>query len=74
MTGITGSVCQSNGFYRCSEHFDSVELLWKGNVYPSCNHDRKHGAVWQFIVLKNEKDEFVLQTLSKQASKIKLVI
>ncbi|MDK2920158.1 MAG: hypothetical protein PWQ37_2891 [Candidatus Petromonas sp.] len=44
--GMTGSICQQSGVYKCPKCSNEIPLA-KGNRFPPCN---KHGAVnWKLV-------------------------
>ena len=69
MTGKTGDNCREKGFYRCTGHFDSELFLAKGEKFPTCTEDIRHGAIWQFIVPEKDSHKFLFQRMVKQAKK-----
>jgi len=69
MTGKTGDICKERGFYRCTGHFDSEVFIAKGEKFPSCTEDTRHGAIWQFITPEKDSHKFIFQRMMKQAKK-----
>lgn len=69
MTGKTGDVCSTKGFYRCTGHFDSEVFIATGEKFPSCVEDNRHGAIWQFITPEKDSHKFIFQRMVKQAKK-----
>jgi rRNA maturation protein Nop10 len=46
LMGMTGSICQQSGVYKCPKCSNEIPLA-KGNRFPPCN---KHGAVnWKLV-------------------------